>query len=352
MTEEGEKEKERKKNGIMEVRAPGVVKLFGEHAVVYGKRAIAAAVDMWATAVAEKLNGRNISISMPDLDFESEFSCREAGEAYERYLSEDIGKIGKDYERLKLPYMVIIGRLLKLTKNGTGLKLKISSNIPLQKGFASSGACSTAAAIAAAKLFGASLDYNEIIDIARDGERIMHLNKNAGAIDVSTTFYGGIVSYKAGSIARHNEIKNGIELVIIDTGPKKSTAETVGHVSELYNKDRKHAEEILAQIDGCSDDGLDALRKSDMARLGKAMSRNHELLKMLGVSSKGLDLAVSEGIGNGAYGVKLSGGGGGGIAIAVPSDRELLIKTMNELGFKAYPTKIAKDGAVSFVGPG
>ncbi len=330
----------------MEISAPGVVKLFGEHAVVYGKTAVAAAVEMRAYVRMIKKDNEKVKFSMPDLNFSSEFSYDEAEDAYNSYKESEIGKFAGRYERLKLPYMVIFGRMAELSGKRPGLEINLSSKIPFQRGFASSGACSVALAKGAARAMNFELDDRTMIDVSRDGERVMHINRNAGGIDVSTSFYGGVVSYKAGDVSTHKKAAMGVELVIVDTGPKKSTAETVGHVSELYKTERRNTEMILGQIDECSMEGLKALEEGDMKRAGEIMLRNHDMLRMLGVSSDGLDRAVRESKNHGAYGMKLSGGGGGGIAIALPYDRNTLIEHMKSIGFEAYSTRIAKEGVV------
>ncbi|EQD58137.1 mevalonate kinase, partial [mine drainage metagenome] len=119
-----------------------------------------------------------------------------------------------------LPYIIIAGRLMhdhhaKLS----GKRIEIDSEIPVSKGFASSAACSTAFTAALSKSAGVALQDVEFIDIARDGERIVHKNYNAGKIDVNTSFYGGCVLYSDSTGATKVELHNGLQLLAIDTGP-------------------------------------------------------------------------------------------------------------------------------------
>jgi len=67
---------------------------------------------------------------------------------------------------------------------------------------------------------------------------------------------------------------------------------------------------------------------------GELMYRNHELLKKLSVSSEGLDKAVEKARTYGMLGAKLSGGGGGGIAIILADEgKEGPEKNMNKRGW-------------------
>ena len=135
---------------------------------------------------------------------------------------------------------------------------------------------------------------------------------------------------------------------MIDTGSKPPTAEMVDKVRDLYNSDTEGTKKILKEIDGCVEKGTEALKKGDLKELGKQMSRNQELLVKLGVSSLGIDTAVMIAKSSGAYGAKLCGGGGGGMAVALVGSARDATRVVNALkseGFDAYSTDITFEGA-------
>ncbi len=338
---------------MTEVKAPGVIKLFGEHAVVYGKLSVAAAIGMRASAKIGRASGNKFSISLPDLQVGSVIERARMDDLYKSYRTNEIKDFigaNSDIERAALPYAVIAARLYSEHHlNPFGAVAELTSEIPLQRGYASSAACSTALAAAFVKEGRIELSDSQIIDVARDGDRIIHSNPNAGAIDVNASYYGGVVSFGAKLGAKKEQCVPGIKIVLIDTGPKKSTAETVGHIAELYKRDKDYVERMTDVIQEYSLAGLDALRRGDMKRVGELMYSNHKALRALGVSSEGLDRAVELGRANGAYGVKLSGGGGGGIAIAVGADPNALAEQMNAAGFKSRVTEINNDGAYNYL---
>ncbi len=337
--------------------APAVVKLFGEHAVVYGELSVGAAVDMYAYSHIEKSAAAgpasNFYLYLEDLKIGSQISIAALKELYRQFQLQGFAEFSKKAEGYAFPYLFIASRLVE--EHGidlSGAKATIRSNIPIGKGLASSAACSTAFTVSLLNYSSLRLDDRSIIEIARDGERIAHRNQNAGAIDVSTTYHGGYVSFSKDSGAHQHEMHSNPSLLIIDTGPKKSTAETVGHVSEMYSKEKAKAELIIKEIGKCSHEGLQALKNEDYALAGRYMIEDHKLLDELGVSTPALNAAVQLAVENGAFGAKLSGGGGGGIMIALaPSDKIPSIEeAFKSLGMKTYAKRIAFEGAKSSIG--
>ncbi|MGC8648710.1 MAG: mevalonate kinase [Candidatus Micrarchaeia archaeon] len=337
------------------VEAPAVVKLFGEHAVIYGKLSIAAALKIYARSSVEKIDDNKFEIELKDLNKYKEFSNEDLESIYENYIKkEDYDSFirSQNIDSEILPYAVIAGKIRK-TRNIsiTNIKVIIKSDIPIQKGLASSAACSTAFTVALLKYFNINLPDKEVIELAREGDKIIHRNDNAGRIDVSTSYYGGYVSYSVDTGAKKENIDNIVGLMLIDTGPKKSTAETVNHVAMLYKENKSKTEEILCEIEKCSRDGLSSLKENNLIKLGELMYKNHELLANLGVSSEGLENAVHIVKRNNGFGAKLSGGGGGGLAIALLNNRasDKLINDLKSYNYSISTADISLDGAKMFI---
>lgn len=301
-----------------------MVKLFGEHAVVHNRTALAAAVSVFASASIERNGGSDLVIYLNDYGGKSvslsrgmleniydAYSSRESIEGYRQKVS----MIDSDF----LPYITIAARLYgKFGISAFGNDVRISSEIAKQRGLASSAACSTAFTKAVLNNSSAALPDDSIIDVARDGERVVHGNENAGKVDVPPSYYGGIVRISKDGVFPIESV-DGLKLILIDTGPKKSTKETVGNVTRLIKSDEGAANALFDQIDECARRGIDSLMNNDMESLGACMYRNQELLEKLGVSSEGIEAAVGISRQTGILGAKLSGGGGGGIVVALPN---------------------------------
>ncbi|MGC9190786.1 MAG: mevalonate kinase [Candidatus Micrarchaeia archaeon] len=337
----------------MIVKAPAVAKLFGEHAVVYGRLSVAVALDAHASADISYTQRDELEVELPQMGLKSTFSEALLRTIFYRYafrtnLQDFISQHSSINEHL-LPYATISARLLfGYGINVLGKKIIISSDIPIKKGFASSAACSTAFTTAILKHEQTYLPDGEVIEVARDGERILHKNEGAGKIDVSTSFYGGYVSYSSANGARKEHIDKKTDLIFIDTGPKKSTAETVGHVAKLHQDRKDYVESLFDMIERYSADGLEALKNGDFATVGSLMYKNHEALDKLGVSSEGLNRAVEIAKSSGAKGAKLSGGGGGGMAIAIAEGPKVL-KALQKGGFEISTYSIDLDGAQTYI---
>jgi mevalonate kinase len=85
------------------------------------------------------------------------------------------------------------------------------------------------------------------------------------------------------------------------------------------------------------------LENYDLKKIGDLMNENHRLLQEIGVSSKELDMLVDLARKQGAFGAKLTGGGGGGCMVALTPGKELQGKVLSAikfLGFEVLSTKI------------
>ena len=337
-----------------EVNAPAVVKLFGEHVVMHGKPSVAAAINLFAKASVSENTSDKLKIILSDLGLEAEFSLQELKQLYYLYSNNESIQNFIETSSVKkeiLPYAAIASRLVeKFDAEVLGKTISVSSEIKMQRGLASSAACSVAFALALAKSSNLKLADDSLIDIARDGDRIIHKNKNAGNIDVTTSFYGGVVVLDSKGIKKA-EMKEEPKLMLIDTGPKKSTAETVRNVTELYETNPAKACFLADNIEACALRGLEALRTGDIEDLGKAMYENQKFLNKFGVSSTGLEKGVELSKEFGLFGAKLTGGGGGGILIAIPGKNTNISEfgfAAKSMGFEITDCKITKKGAKNY----
>jgi mevalonate kinase len=343
----------------LEVKAPANIKIAGEHSVVYGGPSLSVAIGLFATARISDSGTDLLEMVLKDLNISKTLDAAELRRLYKEYGSRDTGKpegiahyIAKNEEDIgkkMLPYATIAARLFgKYEVNVLGKRMIIHSDVPMQKGYASSAICSAAFTMALIRASGKKLDDQTAIDIIRDGDRIVHMTETAGRIDVGPAYFGGFARFSSSEGVKREEISTPFDIVVIDTGPKPPTAEMIKKVRDLYNKDTEGTTSILRKIDDCVERGTAALKRGDLRELGKQMSRNHELLKALGVSSEGLDKAVSIAVLNGAYGAKLCGGGGGGMAVAIvngASEATRVVDALKANGFDAYVTSITLKGA-------
>ena len=349
----------------VEVKSPSNIKISGEHSVVYGGPCLSAAIPIYATASVKDRDTGKLEIFLNDLDMHASFDATALRSLYAEYCKRDVTpkKVGdseptdlvkfveshKEITKEMLPYAVIASRLfVEHDVAVINKEITIRSNVPIGKGYASSAVCATAFTVALIKSSMKVLDDSTVIDISRDGERIIHQIETGGRLDVGPIYFGGYVTYDADNGIKQQSISTPIKIVILDVGEKPPTAVQLAKVRNKRALNPESTDRILREIDACVLRCISALRDGNIKELGNQMSINHELLKKLGVSSDKLDLAVSLSVSNGAYGAKLCGGGGGGIGIALVKDdatAKKVIAALKEHGFIGFETSVTLDGA-------
>jgi mevalonate kinase len=108
-----------------------------------------------------------------------------------------------------------------------------------------------------------------------------------------------------------------LELIVALVEPGASTRHMVEAVAQRRAQEPARIDPILAGISALVADAQAQIEQGNPAQLGRLMTRNHELLVQLGVSTPRLDRAVQTALGSGALGAKLTGAGGGGCALAL-----------------------------------
>jgi mevalonate kinase len=129
------------------------------------------------------------------------------------------------------------------------------------------------------------------------------------------------------------------KIVVLDTGVCGNTFEMVRKVADQV----PNVTPILAEIGSLVDEAAASLDQPSI--LGPLLTRNHELLARLGVSTPALDACVSFALENGCYGAKLSGAGGGGVVIALTERPDQLVEEALAQGLSAFTCAPARPRA-------
>ncbi|MET0152938.1 MAG: mevalonate kinase [Candidatus Binatia bacterium] len=284
--------------------SPGKVILLGEHSVVFGEPAIAAAI------------GRRLEVRI------------RRGEA--RQPSGDA----------KLEEAIGVGAR-ELGLDAAGLSVEVRSDIPPACGLGSSAALSVALIRALADLAGLTPAADDVRRHASRVEDVFH--GTASGADVATSWDGHIVWFERGDPARIERLRAGkpFDLVIALSGEVRSTAGPVGRLRqryaarpELYGKFFRLAGDLVRA-------GRVALEGGDWETLGALMDAGQGLLNGFGVSTPILERMIGTARGAGALGAKLSGAGGGGAIIALAPERSSEVaEALRTAGFESFCTRI------------
>ncbi|MBC7111980.1 MAG: mevalonate kinase [Methanothermobacter sp.] len=298
--------------------APAKAILFGEHAVVYGKPAIAAAIDRRVTVTLGDSSENRVTIPSLGVDFRSE--------------SSPSGGI-LDY----------VGKTLKLYHDGSPLGIQIEMEIPVGSGLGSSAALTVA-------LIGALDEYHgresEPEDTAARAHRVeLEVQGAASPLDTTVSTYGGLVYLDS---QRNVEKVNARlhDLVIAHLDHSGDTAEMVAGVAELRSRFPDVMDGIMDAVEMITMRAYRALMSNSPEPIGDLMNINQGLLDAMGVSTGELSMMVYEARSAGAAGSKITGAGGGGSIIAYcPGCAEDVAEALNR-NWNAMKARFSEEGLI------
>ena len=298
--------------------------LFGEHFVVHGVPGIASAVDSAADATVKKAQ-KGINVT-----------------------DERIGAKGYA-EKKKLQQLESIERMLAtmgMDPKEVTLDIWLGGNLPGFSGLGASAASSVAIARAISEEFNLDLSDERINDVAYEAEKAYA--GNPSGIDNTAATFGGLIWFKkdlagGSNIIEQLSIREPVEIVICNTGIVANTKAMVAGVAERKKQNLDKYAAIFGQAEELANKGRRALEEFDLPQVGNLMDENHRLLQEIEVSCKELDYLVELAREMGAFGAKMTGGGGGGCMLALTPGKKLqeaVAGTMENEGFKVLKTKI------------
>ncbi len=284
-------------NQRVSATACGKIILFGEHAVVYGRPAIAVPVtQVQATALIEP-STRGLIIHAADLD-------RTIAVDAANSIDPLVSIVNLTLEHLNCPL--------------PDLAITIHSTIPIASGLGSGAAVSTAIVRALAQWFGAQLDAAEVNALVYEVEKLHH--GTPSGIDNTVIAYQQPVYFIRGQALQTFTVARPFKVAIGNTGVAGPTKITVGDVRRGWEVDRARYEAWFDQIGAIVQQARSAIESGAIDRLGPLMDRNQALLRDLDVSSAELERLIVAARQAGASGAKLVGGGRGGNMIALVDD--------------------------------
>jgi hydroxymethylglutaryl-CoA reductase len=277
----------------------GKIILLGEHAVVYGSRAIAAPLPLAVRARVVDVND-GVWLVVPRW-------------GVEHLLNRDPAR-RRSFER---PAGVILEEL-GLTERS--MRIEVFPEIPRAMGLGGSAAVAVAIIRALDRHFELGLSEAQVNELAFRSERVAH--GTPSGIDNTVATYGRPILYRAGSPPEMHpiDLPRPITFVVGMTGVESLTARMVARVRDAWTKYRPVYDRIFAGIDGLTGQAVEAIESYDLARLGDLMNVCQGLLNGLQVSSRELEELIEIAREHGALGAKLTGGGGGGSMIALSAD--------------------------------
>lgn len=300
--------------------APSKVIIIGEHFVVHGAWALAAAIGRGTTVEVRPsdeflINGRPTS-PMPS-------SLR--------------------------PTAGVIQEMARLYGFKTKLRVDVTSRVPVGSGLGSSASAMVAVASAVSSFSSLGLGEKEIIESASVGERMIH--GRPSGIDATVCGLGGVLLFRQGEAPRRVDIMGQRRIIVVNSGKARSTKRLVSKVSGVSEENPHFFTALARSVGDLALQAAERLGEGDGRGLGSLMTLNQAALSALGVSTPQLDGLIDRMLWLGCYGAKLTGAGGGGCVLAVaPEGKEKrIISEVTGRGLEAFAEVIPVGGVKSWL---
>jgi mevalonate kinase len=298
------------------ISTPGKVILFGEHAVVFGKTAVAASLNRRTILKLTELSPEDtwIHLEMQKLELSKKVSLKEVQESllgascpqlhddghekfYQR-IQKFVSTIDFENERQKCSLECFFYALVQIMQNEKlelkSFRLEIDTDLPIGAGVGSSASFSVC--LVAGFLHWSQLQRNSdappkfdslsldnISRYAQNCEKIMH--GTPSGIDNSICTFGSIIEFRKNEAPKFIPLGlKSMRILLVDTKVDRSTKLLVNKLAELTNKYPQIFHKILDAVDEISKRAI-IIIKDIQGLMENENDRLLEAYKELSVSS-------------------------------------------------------------------
>lgn len=321
---------------LITASAPGKVILFGEHAVVYGKPAIAVAVNKKAHLT---IKGRTDHLLKAQIK----------GQGVKASLDLENIPLKHEFQNGILKYVMKSWEILQKKQkiHFKGMDFLLDLEMPIGAGLGSSAAVTVATLSALDQYYKAGLKRDEIASLAHQVE--LEVQGAASPIDTTLSTYGGAIYLSTSRKTEKLPLKQGLPLVIGHTPRAGNTAEMVRIVREKMGKYPSTIKPLFESIEQVTMEARETLLEVGHEKLGELMNINHGLLDALGVSTPTLSRMVYQAREAGALGSKITGAGGGGSIVAFSPDKtNEVLRELKGID-NAFKVKLSEEGVINTI---
>ncbi|MCB9666579.1 MAG: mevalonate kinase [Myxococcales bacterium] len=275
----------------------GKIILLGEHAVVYGHPAIAAALDSHR---AEATACRSTDSVLTIEPWGKTVTAGALGPPGDTAIREAFESLLRSYDNNTSPVFV-----------------SVNVNVPAGAGLGCSAAIGVAIVRALDELFHIDRAPADVAALSLGWEKVFH--GNPSGVDSAVAAHGGLVRFAKGHSLALLHIARPLHIVIALSNVGARTKEMVAFVAKQLSRDERRVVSVFGGIGSLVNKAQGAVEQGDLETLGHCMDLNHALLSSLLLSTPELELMCAEARLAGALGAKLTGSGGGGAILALAS---------------------------------
>lgn len=309
----------------IQATASGKAILIGEHAVVYGFKALAMTLpeiqlkmtlDATST-VSQWEQAWHIIINRKEIVLES---------AVAKVLTKALAKA--------FALLNVSDSLAEFIPQ----KIFIDSQIPLGGGMGGSAAISTCLVRMAAEISKKILSIEDFIYFANEVDSLFHSGKASG-LDVSTVASNGIIEFQKEKSLRKILHNCRFWLALVDSGERSETCVMIEKVKKHREANLMFVDELFQKMDQLAVQATLALQNENLTLFSQCLNETQSYLVKLGVSTQRLNEIIVELRNAGALAAKLTGAGGGGLILSVfTEDPHFLIEKYGKE--KVYITRV------------
>ncbi len=331
------------------VSVPGKLILIGEHAVVYGRPALAAAIDRRLSVTLLPSEESAVTLSLPGISHAEQTSWTAIAEHGERAFaawSRFDAEPAADFAAVRgteAAHLVKVALGAAIARSGLnprelpGAEIDVRSDLSVGSGFGSSAAAAVGVLAAFAAALGSGPpEREELLAAALDVERCQH--GRPSGIDTETVVRGGLVwaerTEKSPERLAFSNLSSTSPLLsaiaVYDTGrPRETTGEVVAAVRRRRDRDPARFDETLDRFERAARDFKAALETPSGSRrtLIHCVREAEACLEAMGAVPEAVALRVRaiEAAGGAA---KISGAGAasgdsaGSLLVVMPDDEE------------------------------
>jgi mevalonate kinase len=325
----------------MKAIAPGKLILSGEHSVVYGKPAVAMAIDRSVTATIETTLDGQVSFDLQDVSARESFTMlalqdfkRRALHNYHLFLDGKLGIRGvlhKPVDLFKFGFITVLDGLHRSLE--TGIVIKLKSSIPVGSGMGSSAASVLSELRALGHYLRVDFKPEWYYEFSLETEKLQH--GHPSGVDSYISLYGGCAAFQNGE-ARSVPLPR-MKMYLVETGtPEATTGECVVQVKEQFQNDM-----IWNDFETVTNEVEKAVRENNSMLMRSLIRENHRLLCRIGVVPQKVQQFVAD-VETAGGAAKICGAGSirgqnGGVVLVLADF--MPISLAEKYGYKVSPVR-------------